>query len=82
MGGTMCVLQPLRRTPTSFSGGNIGVNDCSGVVSFDMNAWIRSAADPALVPGVTFYAQYWSRDPTAVGTNVNFSNAVRASICP
>ena len=63
LGGTLCVRPPLKRTPVQNSGGNPPPADCSGAFAFDFNAWIRSGADAALVPGATFDAQWWHRDP-------------------
>ncbi len=62
-GGTLCLLQPVKRTPGQNSGGSIAGVDCSGTFSFDFNAWIASGVNPALVAGCTVWAQYWSRDP-------------------
>jgi len=81
-GGWLCATLPLRRTPVQNSGGSPSGADCSGSFSFDLNAWIRSGADPALQPGVALFGQYWSRDPAAVGTNVNLSGAVALRVCP
>jgi hypothetical protein len=80
-GGTLCVLQPFRRTPVQASGGSAAGADCTGVFTFDMNAWIRGGNDAALTPGTSFFGQFWSRDPNAVA-NTNFSNAVTAAVCP
>ena len=66
-GGTKCVSAPTRRTPIQSSGGN-QTADCSGGFTYDFNARIQSGADPMLVPGQDVYAQYWYRDPQAVGT--------------
>ena len=62
-GGTLCVAQPLQRTPAIDSGGTPFGEDCSGHYGFDFNAWIAAGFDPALVAGTTVDAQYWSRDP-------------------
>ena len=80
--GWLCVAPPLRRTALQFSGGSTSGSDCSGNFSFDLNAWLRSGADPALQPGVALFAQYWSRDPAASSGNVNFSNALALRVCP
>jgi hypothetical protein len=82
MGGTLCVVQPFRRTPVQSSGGSATGVDCTGSFTFDMNAWIRGGNDATLVPGATFYGQFWSRDPSSFISNVNFSNAITASVCP
>lgn len=62
-GGTLCIAAPLHRTPAQNSGGFTGPDDCSGSYSFDFNARVQSGVDPALVPGVAVWAQYYSRDP-------------------
>jgi hypothetical protein len=62
-GGTLCLASPLHRTPAQNSGGNVGPADCSGTYSFDFNVRVQSGIDPALVPGVEVWAQYYSRDP-------------------
>jgi len=83
LGGTLCVLPPLRRTAVQSSGGNPPPDDCSGAFSFDFNAWIQSGADPFLAPGRQVNAQFWSRDPAnADGTGASLSNAVGFQVCP
>lgn len=82
LGGTLCVVQPLRRTPVQSSGGSAVGSDCSGAFSFDLNAWIRGGNDPALVPGTLVCGQYWSRDPNATASNTSLSNAVSVTVCP
>lgn len=68
-GGTLCIAQPLRRTPVQNSGGSpTGVN-CTGVYSFDFAAWIASGVDTSLVPGTLVDAQYYSRDPGFAAPN-------------
>ena len=63
LGGTLCLAAPLRRTAARNSAGNVGPDDCSGFYDFDFNAHIQSGVDPALVPGVQVWAQFYSRDP-------------------
>jgi hypothetical protein len=80
-GGTLCVALPLHRTPIQSAGGNpIGV-DCSGSYSFDWNALVRSGADPALVPGSTAFAQFWSRD-SGSPSPFNLTSAVKLVTAP
>ena len=80
-GGALCVQPPLRRTSIQGSGGNPPPNDCSGSYAFDMNAWIQSGVDPLLTSGVSFNAQFWSRDPASTfGTGL--TDAVQATIQP
>ncbi|MBL8803930.1 MAG: hypothetical protein JNN27_18140 [Planctomycetes bacterium] len=80
-GGWLCVKAPTQRTAVIDSGGNVGPDDCSGVYAFDFNALIRSGLDERLVPGVTVYAQFWSRDPGASATT-NRSDALRFTLAP
>ncbi|MBK7643347.1 MAG: hypothetical protein IPJ19_09880 [Planctomycetes bacterium] len=82
-GGTLCLRAPLHRTSALGSGGTVGGSDCSGVYSFDFNAYIASGANPAILPGVTVDAQFWSRDPGfALPNNVGLSQAVHFGIAP
>ena len=62
-GGWLCVAAPIRRTSVQRSGGNPPPADCSGVFSFDFNAYMHTKGFPEFVPGVDVYAQYWYRDP-------------------
>lgn len=81
-GGTLCVANPLRRTPVQNSGGSSSGADCSGVYSFDFNAWIASGADAQLtIVGQQVNAQFWSRDPSAPFTT-GLTDAVSFKICP
>lgn len=73
-GGVKCVQSPVRRTGVQNSGGSSSSDDCSGVLTYDFNARIRSGVDTALVPGATVYAQYWYRDgadPAGFGTGLS-----------
>ncbi|MCC7014089.1 MAG: PD40 domain-containing protein [Planctomycetes bacterium] len=64
LGGTMCVAFPLRRTPGQSSGGTASpAVDCSGVLAFELNAWIQAGVDPALIAGGVVNAQFAYRDP-------------------
>jgi hypothetical protein len=65
LGGTLCVAQPVSRTPVQSSGGAAA---CSGAFHYDFNARIQSGADVRLVPGESVFAQYWFRDPAAAST--------------
>ncbi len=80
-GGWLCVMSPTRRTPLQNSGGSTAGTDCTGTFAFDLNSRIQSGSDPALVPGVFVYSQYWSRDPAASFAS-NRSNAIRLAITP
>jgi hypothetical protein len=78
-GGTLCVQAPFKRHPATSTGGTAGL--CDGVLSEDINTYIASGADPALVAGATFWIQAWSRDP-ADPFGDSLSNALSAVICP
>jgi len=81
-GGTRCVSTPFKRTPASNSGSS-GGPPCSGVLSFDFNARIRSGIDPALIPGRMVYAQYYYRDPNdPAGFGTGLSDGLRFGIAP
>ncbi len=80
-GGWLCVRAPVRRSSLLNSGGSTSGNDCSGVYSFDFDAWIQSGVDPALVAGAIAYAQFWSRDPGVSFSTVR-SDALRFGIAP
>jgi hypothetical protein len=81
-GGTLCVAEPLVRTPIASSGGNVGVADCSGVQAFDMGARIVSGVDPRLHAGATIFAQFWQRDPPATPFPTALTAAIRFTIGP
>jgi len=82
-GGTLCMFPPLRRTSVQFSGGNMGPPDCSGVLTFDFNAWFQGGNDTLLAVGQTIDGQFWTRDPQqADGTGVGLTDAIEFSLCP
>jgi hypothetical protein len=82
-GGTLCVAQPLQRTPAQNSGGTPFGDDCTGYYAFDFNAWIALGIDRALVPGTVVDAQYWSRDAGfALPDNVGLTDAIEFTIAP
>jgi glucose/arabinose dehydrogenase len=86
-GGTVCVAPPIARTRVTQSGGSpLGVNDCSGVFSIDMNAFARGALGgsphPALsITGSTINCQWWGRDPGSTNPS-QLSNALEYVVCP
>ena len=83
LGGILCALPPLSRTPPQASGGSGPPDTCTGAFAFDLNDRIQSGVDPDLVPGVTVAGQYWSRDPDQPdGTGVHLTEAIEATICP
>lgn len=76
-GGFFCVTAPIRRTPLLNSGGSaLPTLDCSGVYTFDFNAWIQTGNDPLLSVGQEVDGQFWSRDPQSPSTT-GLTNAVR-----
>ncbi len=79
-GGTLCVQPPLRRIAVLNSGGSTGVDDCSGMVTYDFNAVTALGVDPGLVLGAVVHTQHWSRDPGAAPSNTNLSNALEFCI--
>ena len=80
LGGTLCVLPPLVRTPFQSSGGNPPPDDCSGAYALDFSA--LAPADPNLAPGDAVHAQYWFRDPAHPdGTGAGLSDAVEFELC-
>jgi hypothetical protein len=78
-GAFLCVQTPLVRHAIANSGGTNGA--CDGVFTEDLNAYIASGADPALVAGAHVWLQHWSRDP-ADPFQDGLSDAVTALICP
>ncbi|MCC7012926.1 MAG: hypothetical protein IT454_10220 [Planctomycetes bacterium] len=82
-GGTLCVKQPVRRTPLQLSGGNPPPDDCSGAYAFDFNAHIDSGVDPLLTQGQIVFCQYWYRDPgDPLGFTTGLTTALRFTILP
>lgn len=79
-GGYLCVLSPTVRTPVQNSGAS-GQPPCTGVFSFDFNAWIASGSDVDLTLGQQVWIQYWSRDPQS-SFQTNRTDAVTLFICP
>jgi hypothetical protein len=78
-GGYLCVMSPTRRTQLQTSGGNLGVDDCSGEFALDFNALIQGGSDPMLELGTQIYCQWWSRDPDA-NFHTSRSDALRFTI--
>jgi len=80
LGGTLCVLPPLVRTPVQSSGGNPPPADCSGSYLLDFSQLAPS--DPNLGPGDGVHAQYWFRDPTHPdGSGAGLSDALAFELC-
>lgn len=77
-GGFLCVAPPFKRHAMQSSGGTAGA--CNGSFAEDLNAYIASGADPALVAGASIRVQTWSRD-SGDPFGDSLSNAVTADIC-
>ncbi len=77
-GGTLCVAQPLRRTPVQFSNGSSG---CMGVYDHHFSqAEMLAAQIPA---GSRIFAQYWSRDPGfPAPNNIGLTAGLAVDIAP
>ena len=81
MGGTLCLLPPVIRSPSIQSGGNAAGFDCSGVFRYHFSHALVSAN--LLQAGATVYAQFWYRDPLHPdGTGAGLSDALAFTICP
>jgi Tol biopolymer transport system component len=78
-GGYFCCAQPLTRTLIQNSGGNPPPDDCSGLFSFDFNAYVQSGADPTLGYGSVVWSQYWGRDPSDPFT-ISLTDAVKFTL--
>jgi hypothetical protein len=79
---TVCVASPRVRMASIPSGGT--APQCNGSYSADWLAFM--AANPAVpgqpvLPGRTYYAQLWYRDPGAP-LNSNLTDAVAFTLCP
>ena len=75
-GGTLCVKTPIKRTPSTNSGGTPApANDCTGVYQLDMNAFAQGLVPGGTplaaltVPGTVVDCQWWGRDPGFVAPN-------------
>jgi len=85
-GGHLCVQTPLRRTLAQSSGGSVGGDDCTGVHSFDMNAFASGTLGGSPAPelsavGRTIHCQQWSRDPGAIAGS-SLSGGLRYVVQP
>jgi hypothetical protein len=57
-----------------------GPTNCQAMFSMDFDAYIRTGADPNLVPGAEIYAQWWMRDPGSP-SKTGLSDALRIALC-
>ncbi len=80
-GGTLCARGPLRRTPLGSSGGVQPPPSCSGSLTLDFNAWVRTGNHAVLVPGVQVNGQFFYRDPASPSTT-GLSDAVEFVLLP
>ncbi len=80
-GAYRCVATPVKRAGWLFSAGNLGPNDCSGVLSLDFNAYLQSGADPALSVGSVVNGQFWYRDGAAA-SGTGLSDGIEFEIAP
>jgi len=62
-GGVLCIAPRFRAIKFVRGAGSAAGFDCTGTLSVDFDAWVRSGIDPTLVPGATVFAQFWYRDP-------------------
>jgi hypothetical protein len=87
-GGTLCLSGVVRRSAAVNSGGSPTGDDCTGVLSIDMNAFARgllggSPHRALSVPGARVGCQWWSSDPVFVfANNPSLSDALEYSIAP
>jgi hypothetical protein len=82
-GSLLCIAPPLKRLAIQNSGGSPSGLDCTGTLSTDFNARIRSGADPLLVPGATISARWYYRDPQdPAGFSSGLTDTLRFTICP
>ncbi|MFN0244075.1 MAG: hypothetical protein ACKVWV_14385 [Planctomycetota bacterium] len=80
-GGTLCVGPLVQRTPLQLSGGNVGVDDCSGAYGFHFSHAYMNAA--AWFPGLQVHAQYYSRDGGfAPPNNLGLTAGLRFTVIP
>ena len=87
-GGTLCLAGPIKRVQDLNTGGTPSpANDCSGVLSVDMNAFRAGTlgGNPApylSTPGTVVGAQYWARDPGfPAPNNTQLTNGLEFVIC-
>lgn len=81
-GGRLCGAGPWWRSSPQSSAGATPA-DCSGTLTCDFNALVRSGADPRLVAGAVVGVQAWFRDPSdPTGFGCGLSDALRFTLTP
>lgn len=88
-GGWRCIQTPVARSiPVQGGGAPLPVNDCSGFLLIDMNAFASGSlgGNPAAfltVPGTIVNCQYWGRDQAfAAPDNLSLTDALEYLIGP
>jgi len=76
-GGYLCTKVGIRRTRFRFATGS---GTCGGLYRIDFDHVIQTGANPALVPGAQFYAQWWMRD-SGSWSKTGLSDALAIQIC-
>jgi len=78
LGGTLCVLPPLARTPVQVSTTGVA---CDGTYAFPFTRALMNQY--GLIPGDRFHGQYWTRDRAHPdGTGVGLTDALDVLILP
>jgi hypothetical protein len=78
-GGTLCVAQPIRRTPVQLS--SVGAAGCSGSLTYVFTP--GALAGYGLAAGANVHAQFWWRDSGfAAPNNIGLSDALRFTVAP
>jgi len=78
LGGTLCVLPPLERTPIQLAS---GIPPCGASYSFPFDQALMTSEGLAI--GERFNGQYWMRDPNHPdGTGVALSDAIEVYLHP
>jgi hypothetical protein len=79
-GGVLCIDAPRQRTLLQDSGGNVGVEDCSGTFAFEFSPSYMATYSIGI--GDQIFAQYWSRDPYSTPYPISLTDGLHFWICP